>query len=929
MNELNSYITYNIIATLGWTLIHFLWQGTFIAICLKLATLLSHNAQVRYILSVSAFCLMLITPILTYFYLDQPSRHSDLLSLSVEWTQLPAHQPTQTLTPTTSQPVSLPVTNTSNQKTPPPISQTPLPAPLPQSFTNTINSNIPYIVQVWSFGILLLSLRLLYIWFHTQHLKHTHTYSVGPKWEQFLDNLCKQLEIRPSVTLLKSTLAQSPMVIGWFKPVILIPTSTFLGLTPHQIETILIHELAHIRRYDYLINMLQSFLEILLFYHPATWWVSRQMRIEREHCCDDLTVTISGNATTYARALFQLETNRHTSAVAANGGFLHQRILRILSHQPKVSSTSVYTAFGVWGMLILGICLLALTVTSPHSQVEEIPTNTPDSLHKITTENNAIAHVKKRYMAFDFEAGFLEGRTLAQKFPDSSQLKAWSLWNQARLVPPNQAIQEAEDMVKQNPTDPWAWFALTGALGYAEHNEDFRTRAYQAHLKFLELNPTYPDAIWLTATAIHRQFEHKKDDIIPYVDSHLNVASDPSYLLTLKGFILGWMAKRKDISIVESRRRFAAALNAFEQARQTNPQNVWAYVLPSYIYAEKNRYDEAYTLIKTALEQSPQSPIICQAYLGALKNIAMPDDQRRESAQLAIDTMIKGRETYPHTLSVAYQGYERYNFTQKAAQLEDNILKLLPDEHYVTQAIRKKRSNSTYRSIYPDPVFLVNSIVKYMEREQQIDENMYHRFSNLLTNARYQPQMSREQLLSIAQKTMTLTIPHAHNYQWQALLALIDRLNYEMKQSETPLPDQTFYFSQIRLLANQLRNQAPTQTDENIAKHILALGYDVSGWLYLAENRLADAKVALQKAHDLETNGIILFHLGKYYEKENQTDLAEKYYKQGLFTSEGAKDNELALWSIYEQKNQTHDGFYAYIELLAQEQLKTMPTSNE
>ena len=96
-------------------------------------------------------------------------------------------------------------------------------------------------------------------------------------------------------------------LIGWLRPVILFPASALTGLSAEQLEALLAHELAHIRRYDYLVNLLQTTVETLFFYHPAVWWVSAQVRQEREHCCDDLAVAACGDVLTYARALTALE----------------------------------------------------------------------------------------------------------------------------------------------------------------------------------------------------------------------------------------------------------------------------------------------------------------------------------------------------------------------------------------------------------------------------------------------------------------------------------------------------------------------------------------------------------------------------------------------------------------------------------------------
>jgi hypothetical protein len=124
-----------------------------------------------------------------------------------------------------------------------------------------------------------------------------------------------------------------PTAIGWLRPVILLPVGALTGLTVQQLEAIIAHELAHIRRHDYLINLLQTVIETLLFYHPAVWWVSRRIREEREHCCDDLAVSVCGDALSYARALFTMEQLRAATpplAMAANGGALMNRIERLV-----------------------------------------------------------------------------------------------------------------------------------------------------------------------------------------------------------------------------------------------------------------------------------------------------------------------------------------------------------------------------------------------------------------------------------------------------------------------------------------------------------------------------------------------------------------------------------------------------------------------
>ena len=132
---------------------------------------------------------------------------------------------------------------------------------------------------------------------------------------------------------METALAEVPGVVGYMRPVILIPAGLLAGMPASQMEAILMHELAHIRRHDYLANLLQTVGEGFLFYHPAIWWISHVIRAERENCCDDLVVAASGDAHGYAAALAALEENRWmaTKAVlASTGGNLVKRINRLL-----------------------------------------------------------------------------------------------------------------------------------------------------------------------------------------------------------------------------------------------------------------------------------------------------------------------------------------------------------------------------------------------------------------------------------------------------------------------------------------------------------------------------------------------------------------------------------------------------------------------
>jgi hypothetical protein len=176
--------------------------------------------------------------------------------------------------------------------------------------------------------------------------------------------LARRIGVNRTVLLLESAVAQVPAVVGWIKPVVLIPAGLLTGLTSAQLESLLAHEFAHIRRYDYFVNLVQTAIETLLFYHPGVWWTSRQIRHEREHCCDDLAVAVCGDALTYARALTELERLRAEPqpAMAAAGGDLSRRIHRLVSPRQHATGAPASLALALGAVALL---LGAAAVSSP------------------------------------------------------------------------------------------------------------------------------------------------------------------------------------------------------------------------------------------------------------------------------------------------------------------------------------------------------------------------------------------------------------------------------------------------------------------------------------------------------------------------------------------------------------------------------------
>ncbi len=170
--------------------------------------------------------------------------------------------------------------------------------------------SLPGVLAAWLTGTTLLLCRLNIGLIVARRMKSIATIPVAIELQALWNDLLHRLGIIRTVTLVNSTLVQVPTVIGWRHPAVLLPVGCLTGLSTIQLEAIFVHELAHIRRHDYLVSVFQSIVEAVLFYHPAVWWVSNQIRREREDCCDDLAVKVSGDPLAYAKALSLLEEHR-------------------------------------------------------------------------------------------------------------------------------------------------------------------------------------------------------------------------------------------------------------------------------------------------------------------------------------------------------------------------------------------------------------------------------------------------------------------------------------------------------------------------------------------------------------------------------------------------------------------------------------------
>jgi GWxTD domain-containing protein len=335
---------------IGWSLLHFLWEGAIVALLLTSALRLLSNrsSQLRYTAACCALVLMAASPLVTFGLLVVNSSAAD---------QAFSHAIVE------SNQLLIPVTGLSEPT-----------MPWVNRLAESFDRSLPWVLAAWLTGTTLLLCRLNVGLIVARRMKSIATQPPPIQLQTAFHDLSRRLGIARTVSLLNSALVQVPTVIGWLRPAVLLPVGCLTGLSTIQIEAIFTHELAHIRRHDYLVSVFQSIVEAVLFYHPLVWWVSKQVRREREDCCDDLAVKISGDSLAYAKALSFLEERRGclaAAALGANGGVLAMRIKRLLGYkEPPAYSSLTATALLAVVVAAAALCIgtLAGAQISPDNQ---------------------------------------------------------------------------------------------------------------------------------------------------------------------------------------------------------------------------------------------------------------------------------------------------------------------------------------------------------------------------------------------------------------------------------------------------------------------------------------------------------------------------------------------------------------------------------
>lgn len=344
---MEQFISRDLIDALGWTVLHSLWQAMLVALLMAgiMIVLQSRRAKLRYYLANTSLLLVVGLAIYTFWSIYFSSQ---------------AVGATEGVFLITEGGGGMAVGASSAWA----------------FFEEYFNAHLPLIVVIWLMGMVLFLLRMLGGLAYVEYIKNRYTKEMPEDWQLLLKTLYLKLNIKRKVGLLESALVHVPLVVGWAKPVILIPIGAINGLTKEQVEAVLAHELAHISRHDFLFNIIQSIVEVMFYFNPAVWWISANIRMERENCCDDDALELCGDRLAYAKALVVLQEQKNgrypmmAMAFSANKKQLLKRISRILNHPQNKSR--IMEKLVITSLLLISMVVLSSSANIMGDKNEEI-----------------------------------------------------------------------------------------------------------------------------------------------------------------------------------------------------------------------------------------------------------------------------------------------------------------------------------------------------------------------------------------------------------------------------------------------------------------------------------------------------------------------------------------------------------------------------
>jgi beta-lactamase regulating signal transducer with metallopeptidase domain len=383
MSALQYIFSSELIEALGWTIVHSLWQGSIVAIGLFILLLFmrKNSAQVKYLLSFVALIIVLVWSSATFVRSFNYAKEKQVLKERI--ISDPAYVKTL---------FTINDSEKANQVT---VIKEPINIQLIK-VRSWFLRHFNLLCTLWLIGMLFLILRMVGGFVYAHKLRTFQLVPLTDEWNNKIKEMADKLGIRRAIQAFFSPLAKTPLTLGTLKPILLFPVSAFTGLTSKEIEAIIAHELAHVLRHDYLFNIIQSMVEILFFYHPAVWFISSQIRNERENSCDNIAIETTGDKVSFVKALaaiqiFSMRDEQLAMAFSSNKNSVLQRIKRL---QKQVAmKTNFIEGVIAAGVIVVGLTLASITMGNPITPVPKegkIPEALPVVVKRTEVQKDSI-----------------------------------------------------------------------------------------------------------------------------------------------------------------------------------------------------------------------------------------------------------------------------------------------------------------------------------------------------------------------------------------------------------------------------------------------------------------------------------------------------------------------------------------------------------
>lgn len=351
MSYLYTLFSESVIEAMGWTIFHSLWQGTLIAVVLLTVIAIFKNlsAQFRYLLSFMALIAILLCSVLTFAsaYNYAELKYETRVSLLNNPAQVKEMVKASIIEEGETSAKIKPQRSIRKAK-----------------FRGFLQRNYPVVFVLWMVGVFVFLIKMIGGLFYVNSLRNRLVSELPESFLATISKFSEKLNLRKRVNTLQSGFINTPMVIGFIKPIILLPVSLITNMSVKEVDAIIAHELAHIKRHDYLLNIFQSIVETLFFYHPAVWLVSKSIRDERENSCDEIAISLTNDKVSYLKALTHsqsLFTNTSNQKVAFSGskGSLLQRAIKIQNF--STMKKNVTEGFIAATIVFVGLILLSFS----------------------------------------------------------------------------------------------------------------------------------------------------------------------------------------------------------------------------------------------------------------------------------------------------------------------------------------------------------------------------------------------------------------------------------------------------------------------------------------------------------------------------------------------------------------------------------------